>query len=369
MRLAGFPCSRWLVVLLLAGSPAIAPCAHAAEKVTEARDLQPAYPPSPVIASITWAPVTEIVRDARDGDNWPVTWAADDALYSTWGDGTGFAPKTKEKLSCGFARIEGLPPRFRGMNVRTPAEQLGQGRDGLKGWGALAVDGSLYVAFGHANKKGGETQLAVSNDLARTWRFFDWKFVEFGLLGFINFGRGYAGARDGYVYAYSHNGPLADSPADDFVLLRVPKARLAERAAWQVFAGKDAAGQPRWSSDFAARQSVFHNIDACLRSAITYHPGLRRYLWWQAIPQPIGHRDRGDTRFEGGFAVYDAPEPWGPWTTAFFTSKWDVGPGEHGDFPQKWMSADGKTAWLVFSGEDAFSVRQATFALRPPPTK
>ncbi|MGV3720758.1 MAG: hypothetical protein ACO1SX_07585 [Actinomycetota bacterium] len=91
---------------------------------------------------------------------------------------------------------------------------------------------------------------------------------------------------------------------------------------------------------------------------------LRRYLWWQHIPQPPGHPDRGDTRFEGGFAVYDAPEPWGPWTTAFFTSKWDVGPGEHGDFPSKWMSKDGKTLHLVFSGDDAFSVRRATLRLR-----
>ena len=22
-----------------------------------------------------------------------------------------------------------------------------------------------------------------------------------------------------------------------------------------------------------------------------------------------------DTRFQGGFGIYDAPEPWGPWTT------------------------------------------------------
>jgi hypothetical protein len=40
-----------------------------------------------------------------------------------------------------------------------------------------------------------------------------------------------------------------------------------------------------------------------------------------------------------------------------------VGPGEHGDFPAKWMSEDGRAAWLVFSGDDAFSVRQATFFL------
>jgi hypothetical protein len=67
-----------------------------------------------------------------------------------------------------------------------------------------------------------------------------------------------------------------------------------------------------------------------------------------------------DTRFEGGLAVYDAPEPWGPWTTAYFAERWDVGPGESASFPAKWMSADGRTAHLVFSGDDSFAVRKAT---------
>ena len=60
-----------------------------------------------------------------------------------------------------------------------------------------------------------------------------------------------------------------------------------------------------------------------------------------------------------GFAVYDAPEPWGPWTTAYFTEAWDVGTGETSSFPTRWMSADGKTLHLVFSGDDCFSVRRA----------
>ncbi|HEY1080887.1 MAG TPA: hypothetical protein VGE29_01410, partial [Prosthecobacter sp.] len=51
---------------------------------------------------------------------------------------------------------------------------------------------------------------------------------------------------------------------------------------------------------------------------------------------------------------------------AFHTPKWDVGPGEHGDFPGKWMSADGLTLHLVFSGDDAFSVRRARLRLRAP---
>ncbi|MEZ0256217.1 MAG: hypothetical protein ACAI37_13110, partial [Chthoniobacter sp.] len=64
-------------------------------------------------------------------------------------------------------------------------------------------------------------------------------------------------------------------------------------------------------------------------------------------------------------AIYDASEPWGPWTTAFHTDSWDTGPGESSSLPTKWMSADGRTVHLVFSGEDHFCVRRGEIVLRP----
>jgi hypothetical protein len=324
-----------------------------------AADPAPPYPPSPVIRGLDWAPADTIVRQARDGDNWPVTWADDDALYTTWGDGTGFPPKVEKKLSMGFARVTGGPADFRGENVRSPAEQLGEGRKGKKGWGILSVGGTLYLWLGHADRNGGAAQLTWSKDHARTWDFADWRFDEFGLVGFVNYGKDYAGARDGYVYGYSHDGPRADTPADRFVLMRAPKGKVADRAAWE-FLEKVVQGKPVWTADVRRRGAAFEHKGGCLRSAMTYCPGLGRYLWWQQVPQPEGHKDRGDTRFTGGFGVYDAPAPWGPWTTAYFTPKWDVGPGEHADFPAKWMSADGRTLHLIFSGDDSFSVRKAT---------
>jgi hypothetical protein len=325
----------------------------------------PPVPMSSVIAGIDWAPADTIVRRAPDGDNWPITWADDDALFTTWGDGTGFSPKTERKLSLGFARVTGPPTEFMGINIRSPAEQLGQGRFGKKGWGILSVGGTLYLWLGHADNHGAAMQLAWSKDRARTWTFADWRFNELGLIGFVNFGRDYDGARDAYVYAYSHDGPRADTPADRFILMRAPKDQLAHRPAWEFFE-KVTNGEPAWTPDFARRGAVFSNPSGCLRSALTYNAALERYLWWQQIPQPAGSADRGDTRFAGGFGVYDAPEPWGPWTTAYFTAKWDVGPGEHADFPSKWMSPDGRTMFLVFSGDDSFSVRRATIRLFEP---
>ena len=323
----------------------------------------PPYPPSTVIKNIVWAPVDTITRKAAGGDNWPITWADDDAIYTTWGDGWGFKPKVPNKLSMGFVRIVGEPGNFTGMNIRSPAEQLGGGRNGRKGWGIISVDGVLYLLMGHADRQGGQAQLAWSHDHARTWTFANWKFPQFGLMGFVNYGKDYKGARDNYVYSYSHDSPLADTPADHFILMRVPKNRITEQEAWEFFERIDGAGHAVWTSDIERRGAVFNHTDGCLRSAMTYNAPLRRYLWWQHIPVPKGSTDRGDTRFEGGFAVYDAPEPWGPWSTAFYTERWDVGPGEHGDFPAKWMSEDGREIYLVFSGDDSFSVRKATLVL------
>jgi hypothetical protein len=314
----------------------------------------PPYPPSPMISKLTWAPAASIVRQAHDSDNWPLTWADDDHQYTAYGDGRGFEPHVPEKLSMGLARISGPPTRFTGTNLRAATiEQKGDGRSGKKASGLLMVEGVLYMWVRNA----GNSQLAWSRDHGRTWTWSDWRFTtSFGCPTFLNFGKNYAGARDGYVYVYSQDAKDAYTPADRMVLARAPKERLTDRSAYEFFQGMDAQSQPRWTKEIGERGAVFTHPGRCYRSGISYNAVLRRYLWCQILPGQ-------DTRFSGGFGVYDAPEPWGPWTTVFFTEQWDVGPGETCSFPTKWMSAGGKTLYLVFSGEDYFSVRKATLTV------
>jgi hypothetical protein len=328
----------------------------------------PPYPRSETITRLTWAPASTIIRrgvgKGRDGsDNWPLTWADDGHLYCTYGDGYGFDPIVPEKLGLGFARIIGSPPDLAYENIRSDGENKGMGRSGKKGSGLLMVDGRLYLWLFHADERGGQAQLAWSDDRAAHWTFCDWVFAEFGLCTFINYGRNYAGARDEYVYTVTHNGPMADGPADEMILMRVPADRIRERDAFEFYQALDGAGQPVWTPQIEARGAVFRHRDACLRSGISYNAPLRRYLWWQHIPNEPGHQDRGDTRFAGGFGIYEAPEPWGPWRTVYYAREWDVGPGERAEFPPKWMSADGRTLYLIFSGEDNFSIRKATLTV------
>ena len=321
-------------------------------KVVEA--VETPYAPSRVIRQVTWAPPSEIVRLAQGSDNWPSTWSQDDHLYTAYGDGKGFAPFVPRKLSLGLAEVQGVPPHLKGKNIRSDsAEQYGDGAKGKKASGMLMVDGILYMWVRNAD----HSQLAWSKDLANTWTWSDWRFQEsFGCPTFLNFGKGYSNARDGFVYIYSHDSDSAYEPASRMVMARVPKTKLTQREAYLFFKTLSPEGNPIWTRDIKERGAVFNHFQRCYRSGITYNPGLQRYLWCQTLPG-------GSPRFEGGFGIYDAPEPWGPWTTVFFTEKWDVGPGETSSLPTAWMSDDGLTVHLVFSGNDAFSVRRAQFTI------
>jgi CubicO group peptidase (beta-lactamase class C family) len=332
------------------------------EPVIEAITDRPAqssaapYPASKTITGITWAAKETIVRKAKGSDNWPLTWADDDNQYTAYGDGRGFEPFVPRKLGLGFARIEGNPPRFQGVNIPTPSgEQIGDGAASRKASGILCVEGVLYLWTRNA----GNSQLAWSKDHGKTWEWASWKLTtSFGCPTFLNFGKNYSGARDEFVYVYSDDADSAYTPADRMVLARVPKRNIKERDSYEFFRGLDAKEQPLWSKAISERGAVFTHKGRCYRSGITYSAGLQRYLWMQILPGTEGKK--ADTRFEGGLAIYDAPEPWGPWTTVYFTEKWDVAPGETASFPTKWMSEDGRNVHLVFSGEDCFSLRKAS---------
>jgi CubicO group peptidase (beta-lactamase class C family) len=306
------------------------------------------YPASKVIHRVTFEET--VVRQAVDSDNWPLTWGDDDAIYTAYGDGHGFEPFVKEKLSNGLAKVEGGPDDFRGVNIRSETgETRGDGRNGAKASGMLMVDGVLYMWL----RNRGNAQLAWSADHARTWETGFKLEQSFGSPAFLNFGRNYAGAPDDYVYAYSQDGPSAYEINDGVVLARAPRKRLRDGSAWEFFAGAAAKSSARWSRDVAERQPVFRFPKHCQRVDAVYHPVLKRYL----LLVGYGHT--------GGWGLYEGPKPWGPWAVAFHTEYWGLGETHGYRLPAKWISKDGRSAALVFSGliyngivYDAFCVRK-----------
>jgi len=310
---------------------------------------RPPYPPSPVIRGVTFAPASSIVRDAMHSDNWPLTWADDGEQYTSYGDGWGFEPFTERKLSIGVARVEGPAEAHLGSNIRSAsAEYEGDGPSGPKASGLLMVDGVLYMWVRNL----ANSQLAWSSDRGKTW---EWGFrfdTSFGCPAFLNAGRNYEGARDGYVYTYASDGPSTYESYDGLVLARVPRGRVRERADYEFFAGLDGENRPTWSADIAQRRSVFSFPGNCQRLDVVWNPGICRCL----LALGFDH--------DGGWGIFDAPEPWGPWTTAFYTRYWGLGNTHGYRLPAKWISADGKTLYLVFSGRTHDGTMYDAFCLR-----
>jgi hypothetical protein len=225
------------------------------------------------------------------------------------------------------------------------------------------VQGVLYMFVRNAGSGGEQCQLAWSSDYASTWTWASWKFEEFGYLTIVNYGKNYSGARDNYVYLVTPNGPDAYNNYDSFVLLRVHKDSIRTESAYQFYSGTDPAN-PQWSSNIAYRKAVFTQSGRCWRSSVSYNPAIGRYIWWQLKMDDGG---AVTARYDGGLGVFEAPEPWGPWRTAFYVEmqQWDKGAGETGCFPTKWMSQDGKTMHMVSATDDCFAVRACTLTVAP----
>lgn len=321
---------------------------------------EPPYPMNSLIREVRFAPLNTVVGKACDSDNWPLTWASDDNMYSAYGDGTGFEPKVEKKLSLGLVKITGGPDDFEGINIRSATgEKSGDGKSGEKASGMLAAGGNLYMWLRNANRNGAESQLAWSEDYGNTWTYCDWRFTQsFGCPTFLNLGKDNRNANYKYVYVYSNDESTAYKASDRMVMARVPKNKITVRQAYEFFRDLDSNGNPVWTKEISERGAVFVHPANCYRSGITYNAGLKRYLWCQVHPASTDSRG---PRYQGGFGIYEAPEPWGPWHTVFYTKDWDTGPGETSSLPAKWMSTDGRTCYLVFSGNDCFSVRKVEF--------
>ncbi|MBN2410691.1 serine hydrolase [candidate division KSB1 bacterium] len=329
------------------------------------------YPQSKYITSLVWD--STIVRDAQGSDLWVSTWTDDDQIYTVYGDGWGFLPRVPDKLSQGFTKISGTPQNYKAVNIRSgTGETTGDGKKGKKASGLLMANGTLYMWVRNANQNGEQSQLAWSRDHAKTWTWSDWTFPEFGTMCFVNFGKNYSDVPEefaGFVYILSSDGPGAYNEADRVILLRVQQNRITDKSAYRYYSGTDEQGIPVWSENITDRQPVFSFPGGCNRMDVTYHPGLQRFL--------MTMRGRGIAGGVNHFSIYEAPQLWDPWKTVYYTQNWqgktmtelpgNGGWGESAHIPAKWINGDDNSFYLIFAGDDCFSLRKAylTVAARP----
>jgi hypothetical protein len=333
------------------------------------------YPHSHLIAGINWDFSTLLShRKAIGSDIWPTTWAADDSVYTAWGDGGGFDGTERSKMtgrsSLGFARISGFPDpvdaaSIAGKNVwgQAPAFAEAQATFGGKVVDLISVDGVLYAQGGlwtasncscpdptlKSDDNPLQRTLAWSRDLGRTWRVAPW--VSAADMGSsLQFGKDYAGAFDPqHVYFYYQRDVKADSA--HIYLRRVRSAEMTVDPAtpghFEYWAGLE-NDAPRWSTTAADAQAVFADASVppatFAAASVVYDAPLHRYLlaaWHGPATGQIGF-------FEG-------PTPWGPWATIAYYEDWDglnetAGEATGLSLPTKWISSDGRSLWAVFSG-------------------
>lgn len=343
--------------------------------VCQAQDMP--YPPGKTITGIEidWSTHQ---RHALGSDNFQLTWSDDGHQYGVWGDGGGFAEAGKYRVSFGVARIEGDYDNYKGFD-RYGHKESSEAEAAIKGksWGIISIEGILYT-WVHPDRPGAwgdwayhhkEARLYMSKDKGATWEAADWAFTqEENLIGgnILQFGKDYAGAKDKYVYHYmvhpnivmDNSGRITENTGKAtelqvpgmIYLLRVNKNTMMDKEAYEFFAGLKGK-KAKWTRNINEKQPVFTNKNGVGSPiGISYNAGLKRYLL----------TTEHDKAHSGMLGIYEAPTPWGPWYTVHYAIS-DTWFGHDNAetvpqncffwcFPTKWISKDGRSATMVFTG-------------------
>jgi hypothetical protein len=296
---------------------------------------------------ITGKVITDVILDLNNlhkwdnsnGDTWDPFWADDDNLYTFNCDGRGFG---KAPRNLAFNRLTGDSPHaLTGVMINTMDEYGKSGKKEAdnatwKACGQECID-SVFYAFVSRNTYGSDSgdywlrqtasgsSLIKSTDRGLTWSRGAkenyahpmWPGPSFGAPFFIHYGKnGGDVADDGansYVYAVSTNGFWNDG--DRYILGRVQRRKLPDlnAADWQYFTGGDGNEEKSWSATIQNAAPLLDLRTHCGQSGPCYIPALGRYLMvvWYNTEKMIKWFEPNEMRYD----FYQAPYPWGPWTS------------------------------------------------------
>lgn len=180
--------------------------------------------------------------------------------------------------------------------------------------------------------------------------------VKFGAPHFADFGKNMEHSPDGKAYLVGH-GAVEPDPmprfanlswisGDQIYLTRVTPSveTINDASAYEFFAGHDGNGGPVWTSDFSKTKPLleWNNNAGCV--TVTYNAPLRKYLMCVTDGWPTCARMNS--------YVLEADRITGPWRMVAYWKDF----GEQAyflNFPAKFISRDGKTLWLCYSGNFA----------------
>jgi hypothetical protein len=328
-----------------------------------------------------------ILRLGGSGDNYVMTWAADDRQLVGVCDGAGWTMKTF--YNSRLYGIVGGPQNAKFEEISTYPDKLFydvgyRGVPDYYGFGILAVDNVIYqflslISKGSSHFDG--AKLIYSADNGQTWHnqdgsspvvfecyeqqsrdtmtFFREPQSSFPILNFLQMGRNYTLNRDGYAYAYAPNG-VDEGTMNELVMFRVPKNKILDRGSYEFYSGTQANGAPTWASRIEERKPIH-------RFPIGWMGPNNHYSWCPSVVYnaPLGlymmaswgwdfGEDTQDSTRASYLGLWVSAHPWGPWDQIHENARWTPGGDRkaHAYSPviaPKWIAPNGKSFWLVWT--------------------
>jgi hypothetical protein len=329
------------------------------------------------------------------GDTWYPSWASNDTLYSPWTDGTTSRLDGYNEIAASYSGpfnnttaqgiVVGDDPltiRAYSLGLYTAPSSPYQGRYPC---GSLIFNGIWYYGT-YCLGPAGEAQYGdrifnwpwmgpfvgfrYSNDYGHTWREGPQTpekplFGETGINGypvkigsphFIDFGKNMQYSPDGKAYLVAHGADTSDTKwrfwndswitGDQIYLLRVTPTieNINDLSKYEFYAGNDNSGNPVWTNDFKKIRPLlkWNNNMGCV--TVTYNAPLKKYM--------MCITDGGNTCSKMNTYILEAENITGKWKIVTYMKEF----GEQAYFvniPSKFISKDGKTAWLLYSGNFA----------------
>jgi len=349
--------------------------------------------PFPKSTSVTGVAFTGRHVTYTAADTWYPSWAADGNLYSPWTDGQAEGVKSTsagKKATTGHATILGDDPlKLKIINVGLyPGDPTPYG--GRYPCGSLVHKGVWYYGtYCLADTDGNPSKglnwdilgpfvgFRVSRNFGKTWvdtphtpakPLFSEPAsvggkVKIGVPHFVDFGRDMQHSPDGKTYLVAHGARDPDPtprPAnaswitgDQIYLLRVqPSAEnINDRSKYEFYAGR--AG---WTRDFSKIEPLVDWNNNCGNVSMTYNAPLKKYLMFIT--------DGVDTIARFHTYILESDQIGGPWKLVTYMRNF----GEQGYFvnmPSKFISKDGRTAWLCYAANFTNGYLNTNYASNP----
>ncbi|MDR3261646.1 MAG: DUF4185 domain-containing protein [Tannerella sp.] len=343
----------------------------------------------------------------RYGDTFYPSWAEDDLMYSPYTDGGCWrldgswdysSSGNAANATTGQAVMEGNDPLSLvvysiGTEVASPNPYQGRYpcgslfHNGVWYYGTYCLAPAGQARYGEMLYNwpwlGPFVGFRTSTDKGRNWQKCPHTpekpiFGETGINGypvkigsphFVDFGKNMEYSPDGKAYMVAHGADINDPKprfwnsswitGDHIYLLRVTPSleNMNDASKWEFYGGKDEKGNAIWSNDFSQIKPLleWNNNMGCV--TVTYNAPLKKYLMCVT--------DGGNTCAKMNTYLLESESLTGEWKLVSYLKDF----GEQAYFvniPSKFISKDGQTMWLLYSGNYATNWNGENIKPNPP---